>query len=486
MHDRRDESYDVVVVGGGVAGLAAALEAVSQAGTRGTPSVLLLEASDRVGGKVRTVREQGYVVEAGPDCFVTSKPGVLEMARRLGLEDQLLPQGTSGAYVWSRGRLHRLPEGLLLLVPTRFLPFAMSSLISWPGKIRMAMDLVIPPRYGTADESLEQFVLRRLGREALDRLAEPLVAGIHAGDPSTMSVRATFPRFIEMEQGHGGLIRATLAARRERKRRGQGRKRAPGDPGPRRTFFMSFAGGLETLPRAMAAALPQGTVRTGVRVERVERVPEGFRLYLDGGRSLVARGLILATPAGETARLLGPLDPAAADLVATIPQVSTATVTLAYLRQQIPRPLLGSGFVIPGVEGRKIMGVTYLSRKWPQPQPNPEVELIRCFVGGIQQPELVASSEEAILAAAREELRAILGITTPPLFARVFRWPGAMHQYTVGHLERVERLEALLGRLPGLAVAGAAYRGVGLPDCIESGLQAARRLQSAPPAAYQV
>lgn len=469
------QQVDLAVVGGGVAGLAAALEA-SQ-GSDGAPNqrrVVLLEASPRVGGKVRTVTEQGYVLEAGPDAFVTSKPGVLEMARRLGLEGELLPQGSSGSYVWSRGRLHRLPPGLMNLVPTQFLPFVTSTLFSWRGKFRMALDFVIPPRWDETDESLEHFVVRRLGREALDRLAEPLVAGIHAGDPSTMSVQASFPRFIQMEREYGGLIRAALAIKRQNRRR----RRAPKAPGagPRLSFFMSFQGGLEQLVQAMAAALPPGTVRLGVRVERMERLPEGYRLLLEGGESLTARGVILATPAAETARLLRPLDPAASDLAATVPQISTATITLGYRREALPRPLQGSGFLVPSVEGRKIMGVTYFSRKWPRPQPDENVELIRCFVGGVQQPHLVEGDEDLLVAAAREELAQMLGIQAPPLFARVFRWPDAMHQYTVGHLERVDRLEAALGRLPGLAVAGAPYRGVGLPDCIESGLRAARQL----------
>ncbi|BAS26566.1 protoporphyrinogen oxidase [Limnochorda pilosa] len=484
MTDRSGEALDLVVVGGGVAGLAAAVEATGQTGREGCPlSVAVLEASGRPGGKVLTTEEQGYLVEAGPDSFVTSKPGVLEMARRLGLEKELLPQGTNGSYVWSRGQLHRLPEGLFLLVPSRFLPFVTSSLLSWPGKLRMALDLVIPPRYGEADESLEHFVLRRLGREALERLAEPLVAGIHAGDPATMSVRATFPRFIKMEQQHGGLVRAALAARVEGRRRRRSAAAVRGAaPGPRRTFFMSFRQGLESLPRAMAAALPPGCLRLETRVDRLEPLPAGFRIHLEGGQALETRGLVLATPAAETARLLRPLDPAAADLVASIPQVSTATVTLAYRREQIPRALAGSGFVVPSVEGRKIMGLTYLSRKWPRPQPDPDVEVLRAFVGGAGHQDLVEAPREALVQAVREELRTMLGIEAPPLFARTFAWPRAMHQYTVGHLERVERLEARAAMFPGLALAGAAYRGVGLPDCIESGLQAARKALATSPA----
>ena len=469
------QQVDLAVVGGGVAGLAAALEAVQ--GQAGRPSpwrVALLEASPQVGGKVLTVWEQGYLLEGGPDSFVTSKPGVLEMARRLGLEAELLPQGSSGSFIWSRGRLHPLPPGLLNLVPTRLLPVVTSRLFSWRGKLRIALDAVIPPRWGEADESLEAFVVRRLGREALERLAEPLVAGIHAGDPATMSVRASFPRFVELEQAYGGLVRAAFVLRRQNRRRR--RPRPEGEPGPRRTFFMSFRGGLGQLVQAMADTLPPGTVRVGTRVERVDREADGYRLLLAGGDSLTARGVILATPAAEAARLLRPLDPAAADLVASVPQVSTATITLAFRRDAFPRPLQGSGFLVPAVEGRKIMGATYLSRKWPRPQPEEDVELIRCFVGGVQQPRLVEADDEDLVAAAREELRAMLGVTAPPLFARVFRWPQGMHQYTVGHLERMDRLEAALGRLPRLALAGAPYRGVGLPACIESGLQAARQV----------
>lgn len=471
------EQVDLAVVGGGVAGLAAALEACERLKNRTAPArVVLLEASPRIGGKVRTVVEQGYVVDTGPDSFVSTKPGVLEMARRLGIEGELLPQGSSGSYIWSQGRLHRLPPGLMNLVPTQFLPFVTSTLFSWRGKLRMAFEYLIPPRWSEDDESLEHFVVRRLGREALERLAEPLVAGIHAGDPSTMSVRATFPRFIQMEQEYGGLMRAALAARRERRRRRRARQ-AP-EAGPRLTFFMSFREGLEQLVRAMAAALPEGTIQAGVPVERVEPASGGYRLILGERGCLVTRGLILATPAAETARLLRPLDPAAADLVASVPQVSTAIIVLAYRKEAFRKPLEGAGFVVPAAEGRRIMGVTYFSRKWPRPQPDPDVELVRCFVGGVQQPHLAEADEDLLVAVAREELQQMLGIDGPPLFARAFRWPQAMHQYTVGHLERLERLEAALGRLPGLALAGAPYRGVGLPDCIESGLRAARQVVS--------
>lgn len=481
------QAVDVAIVGGGIAGLAAAHALAVRAAAGRPVSYLLLEQEDRFGGKVLTEREGGFLFDAGPDCFVTEKPGVIELAGELGIAHRLLASNEShkGTYVLSGGRLHALPEGLLLLVPTRLWPFLASPLISWKGKLRMALDLVLPPRRDGRDESLEEFVLRRLGREALEKIAEPLVAGIHAGDPRTMSVRASFPRFIRMEQEYGSLLRAMLAARRPR---GAGAAAAgrsgPGQaaggtavPGPR-TFFMSFRAGMGELADAVLAALPAERLRARARAARLLRLPEGgegaarYAVELAGGGRIEARAVILATPSFATAELLQDLDPGLAALVGAIPTVSTAVVHLAYRREDLP-PLRGFGVLVPLVEGRRIKAVTYSSIKWDGRVPDPAVVLMRVFVGGARREHLADLGRAELERLAAEEVASLLGFAARPVLARVHRWPRGMHQYVVGHLERLEQIQERLGRHPGLYLAGSAYRGTGTGDCIRSGQAAA-------------
>ncbi len=483
----------VVIIGGGITGLSAALHLQDKARERGLAvDHVLLERDRRLGGKILTEKIDGYVLDAGPDCFVVEKPGVFELAERVGVSDRLLCTNEShkGTFVLSGGRLHQLPEGLMLMVPTRILPFLASPLISWPGKLRMALDLVLPPRRDTGDESLESFVVRRLGREALDKIAEPLVSGIHgAADPAEMSVLASFPRFIKMEQEHGSLIRAMLAARkgnpiRPERPDGYGSKAplpgAAGAPGasverPRRTFFMSFTGGMGDLVEAALAHLDRGRIRSGVTATRLERTTTGYAIHVAGGEPISADAVIVAAPSKATARLVADLAPDIAARLAEIRLASTAVVSVAYRRADIPHPLRGFGFIVPGAERRKIMGVTYSSLKWNGRAPDDTTVLLRVFVGGARNLDLIRSGEAGILAAVRQELRSILGITAEPVLARVHPWLEAMHQYTLGHLDRVAAIEQGLSRYPGLFLAGGAYRGVGVGDCIRSGFNAAEQ-----------
>ncbi len=466
---------DVVIVGGGLAGLAAAHCLEEEARTGRPLEYLLLEQENRLGGKILTEREDGFLLDGGPDCFVTEKPGVIELAETLGVADRLLPsnEANRGTYVLAGGRVVPLPEGLLLLVPTRLGPFLASPLISWRGKLRMALDLFLPRRRDGADESLEEFVLRRLGREALDRIAEPLVAGIHAGDPRTMSVRASFPRFIKMEEEYGSLIRAMLAARR-RAPRGN----AP--PGIRRTFFMSFRDGMGELTAALQASLAPGRWRVGTAVRRIRPAIAGdpagahYVVEVDGSGPVAARSVVLATPSFATAALLQDLDPPLAELVGGIPTVSTAVVHLAYRRAELPA-LRGFGVLVPRVEGRRIKAVTYSSVKWEGRVPDPSLVLMRVFVGGPGQEHLAALSRDELAALAAAEVGTLLGFDAAPLLARVHRWPRGLHQYVVGHLARLDRIGAALDRRPGLFLAGSAYRGIGAGDCLRSGREAARQ-----------
>lgn len=462
----------VVVVGGGIAGLAAAFHLQEQARAGAPVECLLVEQERRLGGKILTETVDGFVVEGGPDSFLSEKPWVFELSDRLGIEDRLMgsDEAHGGTYVLSGGRLHRLPEGLVLMVPTRIAPFLTTRLISWPGKLRMALDLCLPRKAGGGDESLASFVTRRLGREALDKIAEPLVAGIHGGDPGTMSLQASFPRFLQMEREHGSLIRAMLVRR----------SAPPANPAPRnhgRTYFMSFAGGMGELPAAAAARLDPARIVLGRGVTRIERRaaggPAAYTVHVEGMDAVVADAVIVATPSKAAADLLDEVDADIAGRLRAIPFTSSANVTLAFRRADIPRPLKGFGFVVPSNEGRRIMGATYSSLKWRHRTPDEGTVLMRVFLGGARQREAVLLSDAEMLRVVREELRDILDISAEPVMTRVFRWIDGWPQYTLGHLDRVAAIEEGLRRHPGLYLAGGSYRGIGVGDCIRSGLEAA-------------
>ena len=468
-----DESVSrVAVVGGGISGLTAAHRLTTAAGDAVT--VTLIEGSSRLGGKVITEHTDGFLIEGGPDSFVTGKGSVLELAAELGLTDRVISSRPEHrrAHVWSRGRLRPLPDGLFLMAPARLSPVLRSSVLSLKGRLRVLGDLLIP-RGPAGDQSLEQFVVRRLGREMLERIAEPLVAGIHAAEPSTMSLAASFPRFLDMERTHRSLILAARAA---------AAKAPASDPatGNGLSYFASFTDGMGELSDALVGALKGIDIKTERAVTRLvsSESGSGFRLMLDDGSEVRAQGAILATPARETAALLTEIVPEASSLVAGIHQVATAAVTLAYRASDIPG-LTGSGFVVPAVERRRIMGVSYLSRKWQRRVPDPSFELVRAFVGGPRGQELALSGEERLVEVAREELAEILGVTAPPVMATTRTWAGGLHQYTLGHLERVNRIESTLAAYPGLAVAGAGFHGIGLNECVQSGRRAADRVHCA-------
>ncbi len=458
----------LAVVGGGIAGLAAAHRATEWARERGRAvEVVLLEASDRLGGTIQTERRDGFLVELGPDSFLSEKPWALALAGRLGLTPSLVRTADRfrRVYVVHGGRLHALPEGFQLLAPARLGALAASSLFSWRGKLRMALDLVVP-RGGDRDESLGSFVRRRLGREALERVAQPLVAGIYTADPDDLSLAATMPRFLEMEREHRSLI---LALRRAARRAPAA---AAATSGARWSLFVTFAEGMETLTRALAERLPPGAARLKARVAAVERDGRGWRVALPGGPARAADGVIVAAEAHQAARLLRYVDPSLAHLLDGIPYASSATVTLALARSDVAHPLDGFGFVVPHAEGRPVIACTFSSVKYPGRAPHGHV-LLRVFLGGALDEGALGQEDESLVATARRELAALLGAGGEPLFARVARYPRAMPQYHVGHLGRVEAIEGAVGRQPGLALAGAAYRGVGIADCVRSGEEAA-------------
>ena len=455
-----DVDVEVAVVGGGITGLAAAWEL-----RRRGVSFLLLERSPRLGGMIRTDTTDGFTIDAGPDSLLVHKPAALALCREAGLGARLVPTlAPRAAYVLRRGRLRPLGRAAVLGIPTRLGSLARGGPLSGPGRLRMALDLALPPREEAEDESVAAFFRRRFGREAVDYLAEPLLAGIHAGDVERLSVRALFPMLVEAEREGGSVMRG-LRRRQEARARG-----GAGDQGP----FRSLPGGLGELVAAVARRLSPAAVRCGCGVRSITgRGP--FRLATDGG-AVGARQVLLAAPAPAAAALLEPLDAELARLCRSIRHTSTATVALAYPRGAVGRTLPGSGFVVPWVErraaGLSILAGTFVSSKWPGRAPEGHL-LFRGFLGGARDPGVLAGSDADLVDAVHRDLARLLRIGGAPALARVHRWPDANPQHEVGHLGRVAALDARLARRPGLHLAGAAFRGVGIPDCIAAGRAAA-------------
>jgi oxygen-dependent protoporphyrinogen oxidase len=458
----------VLVVGGGISGLSTAYFLQEKIRESGEPiETLLVEKGQHLGGSILTEKVNGFIIEAGPDCFLSEKPWTLRLCERLGIEDEALNTNENRrTFILSRGALHPLPEGFMLLVPTSFMPFLLSTLISPLGKLRMAMDWFIPRRKTDEEESLAQFVCRRLGTEALEKVAEPLVAGIHASVPETMSLKATFPRFLDLEQEHGSLIRGMLARRKKFAQFMKNRK------GPERTMFVTLKNGMGGLIETLRERLNSGSVfleKPAITVEEEGR--EGATSYclkVEGGETLEADVVVLATPSFVSGDLVMGFDRPLSDLLYTIPYVSSAIVHLAYRKSEIHHPLDGFGFVVPRTEKRNIMASTWTSVKFAHRVPDGHV-LVRVFLGGAKNEAALRLSDDEMVATSREELRDIMGIEPDPLFTRVYRWEKSMPQYTLGHMERVAQIEKRVSQHPGLFLTGCAYRGVGISDCIHEG-----------------
>jgi oxygen-dependent protoporphyrinogen oxidase len=455
----------IAVVGGGISGLAAAHRLIEL--DRDDPrrfEVHLFEAGDRLGGVIATEKQDGFVIEAGPDSILSEKPAGLALCERLGVSEQLIRtrEELRRTYIAYDGKLHPLPDGFMLLAPTHFWPLAVSPLFTALGKLRMALDLVLPRRTATADESLASFVRRRLGREALERVAQPMIGGIYTSDPERLSLAATMPRFLEMERRSGSVIRAMWKQ--------QGAAPAQGS-GARWSLFVSFKDGMQGLVDAVTAALSEANIHLRRGVARVQHSDTGWQL--DDLPPFDA--LILATPAPVTSRILAGLDEPLRQDLASIPYASSATVTFAYRREEIPHPLDGFGFVVPHIEGRPIIACSFSSLKYDHRAPTGHV-LLRCFVGGALQADLADQTDQALIALVRQQLTELLGIRAEPRLTRVHRYPEAMPQYHVGHLDLVERIEQTVANHRGLGLAGNAYRGVGIPDCIATAERAAERI----------
>jgi oxygen-dependent protoporphyrinogen oxidase len=477
---------NTIIIGGGIAGLAAAyyLQDRSQAPAQ----ITLLEQASYWGGKIITDRVDhlvpggSFVVEGGPDTFVVTKPWAVNLCKELGIADRLRGTNprTKKTYILKKDHLHELPGGLTMMIPTEFSPMIRTGLLSWLAKARMGMDFFLPAAPENGDETLGEFVTRRLGRSAYENLIEPLMSGIYAGDGDQLSLQSTFPYLRDLEIEHGGLVKGALAVRRERARKARSNGNSPQPSPGSRSIFLTPLTGLSEIVEALVESLDESGVelRLNVTVQSISRTSEGYCVHFPNGDTLDANHIILATPAYVTADLIEGFAPDLASELRDIEYVSTATVTLAYRESDLPRPLDGYGYVVPRSQGRQALACTWTSTKFPHRAPDGFV-LLRVFVGRAGQEDQISWDDPGLLHIAREELRLTLGIKAEPFLTRIYRWDKAMPQYNLGHPERLKRVEAYLADLPCLALAGNGYRGIGIPDCIYSGELAAESILSA-------
>jgi protoporphyrinogen/coproporphyrinogen III oxidase len=452
----------VVVIGAGVSGLAAAyrLAELSSGGARPL-SVRVLEGGPRAGGAVSSRREGGFLLEEGPDSFLTEKPWLLDLCKRLGLEGEVVGTnpGERRSFIAWQGRLVPTPEGFYLLAPTRLGPLVFTPLLSWRAKARAALEPFVRAQ-ANEDESLGSFVRRRFGAEVLERIAQPLAAGVYGASPDELSLRATFPRFLELEAVYGSVLKGL-----RRSRRGE-----DSASGARYGLFASLRNGMETLVQRLVARLPRDTVSLNAPVRRLERAASGWKLTLASGESVAADAVCLATPAWAAADLLEALDAHLAVRLRALTYGSMTVAHFAYPKAAVGRAPGGFGFVVPACEKRAVLGCTFSHAKFPGRAPEDAV-LLRAFVG-----DGAASGDAGPLVAARRDLTELLGLRGEPLFTALRTHPRSMPRYHVGHLDLVSEIMARVQGLRGLELAGNAYHGVGLPDCVRTGERAAERI----------
>lgn len=464
MTEEPGKSRRIAVVGGGISGLAAAHRLTELAPE---DTIVLFEEQNRLGGVLQTVHEDGFQVEQSADNFITTFPWAVDLCKRLGLSEKLVQTNAQfrRTFVVRRGRLCPLPDGFLMMAPSRIRPLATTPILSPLGKARAAMEYFIPPRADESDESMAAFVRRRLGREVFQRLVEPLISAVYAADMEKLSLLATMPRFREMEKNHGSLIRAMRKQIRSA-------REPQTQSGPRYSMFVTLEEGLSSLVDAIAAKLPDGAIRLETRVSRIDQTAGAWTLTLDDGATETFDGLILATPSHVAARLLNPVDGELSRQLGGISHSGTAIVTVGYHRGQIAHPMDGMGFVVPAIERRPILAGSFSSQKYTHRAPEGKT-LIRVFAGGDQNPRMAEMDDDRLVPLVCRELAPLLGIKGDPIYHTVAHWPGTMPQYHVGHVQLVERIQARVARIPNLALAGNAFTGVGIPHCIHTGERAA-------------
>jgi oxygen-dependent protoporphyrinogen oxidase len=450
----------VTIIGGGISGLSAAYSLCKA----GMPSALI-ESRGRLGGVIQTENIDGCVVEGGPDSFLSVKPAAMELIRELGLAGEVIGSNDHlrKTYVLKGGRLVPLPDGLMFMVPTKVVPMLTSNLLSWSTKIRMAMEWFRRPRLNAGDISVADFVREHYGEEAVEYLAEPLLSGIYGGSPESLSIRSVLPRFVEMEAKYGSLTKGVLAERAA----------AKSETG-KLPLFRTLRGGLGQLVDALGNAISGSTHVHFGHAERIERSTGGFRVRINESWC-ETKTLVVACEAHRAAALTENLDARLSELLAAVPYSSSMTVALGFREGSFTRPLDGFGFLVPKRERKRLVACTWVGTKFPDRVP-PGVTLLRCFLGGTDGSAVLNESDEAIIRAVRSELGEIVGLTAEALFSRVYRWPQSMAQYTVGHQERMAGIAERLAQFPGLFLAGNAYQGIGIPDCIRMGRTTAERI----------
>jgi len=456
-------SRSVAIIGGGISGLSTA-HYLAEAGI----ASVLIEARPRLGGVIQSEYVEGCIIEGGPDSFLSSKPAAMDLIRELGLAGDVIGSNDRQrvTYIWKGGRLVPMPDGLQLMVPTRLVPVLTSKLLSWPTKFRMGRELFRPPGRHTGDQSVADFVTAHYGAEAVDYLAEPLLSGIFGGSPSALSVVSVLPRFVELEAKYGSLTKGVLAERKAH------REQANGLP-----LFRTLKGGLGDLVDALTARMEGRVTVLHQRALAVDHSAGGFRIQLTDG-SLECAGLVLACEAYNAGALVSSLDQRLAALLTAIPYSSSMTVTLAFPDTAFPRPLRGFGFLVPKRERRRLVACTWVGAKFANRVPA-GTTMLRCFLGGMDDAAILSESDDAVTAAVESELHRIIGFSAEPLFRRIFRWPRSMAQYNVGHTQRLAEIEARATAIPAFQLAGNAYQGIGIPDCIRTGKRAAESLAKA-------
>ncbi|MBZ5580361.1 MAG: protoporphyrinogen oxidase [Acidobacteriia bacterium] len=449
---------EVAIIGGGISGLSTAYY-LARRGVRST----IIESRPRLGGVIQTVQVDGCTVEAGPDSFISAKPAAMELIRELGLGDQAIGSNdfSRKTFVWKHGRLVPLPDGLMMMVPTKIMPLLTTRLLSWNTKVRMGMELFHAPRPHESDESVAEFIEEHYGAEAVDYLAEPLLSGIYGGNPRQLSVTSVLPRFVTLARQYGSLTRGVLAERAKASNHNAA-------PAP---LFRTLKSGLGQMIEALTAALQEKVEVRHARAQTVERADSGFRVRLDG-EWMEARRVVMACEAHSGAALLGGVDGRLAELLGSVPYSSSMTVALGFAASDFARLPDGHGFLVPKKERRRLMACTWIGAKFPFRVPEGTV-VARCFLGGTDNAGVLNETDEAVTASVMEELQEIAGFRAQPKFVRIFRWPRSMAQYTVGHPQRLAEMQAREAALAGLHLVGNAYEGIGIPDCIRMGKRAA-------------
>ncbi|MFB3813919.1 MAG: protoporphyrinogen oxidase [Terriglobales bacterium] len=458
----------IAIIGGGTSGLAAAFQLDKQRRGGAELEYVVFERAPRLGGVLVSERADGCLIEAGPDSFLTEKPWAATLCREVGLGDQIIGSNDEQrrTFILVNNRLIEMPDGLMFMVPTKILPTVLTPLFSWSTKIRMAGEFFHKPRRVEGDESVAAFVERHFGAEVVDRLADPLLSGIYGADSDKLSVRTVLPRFIDMEERYGSLSRGMLAARKRMAQMSKGKPKPP--------LFSSLKQGMQQLVDAVVARLHRPWLRTATEVKRLGFSGGQWQVGTTG-RTESFDGVIFATPAHVAGHLLASVDQALGEELGGISYSSSVTTNLVFDRKDVAGRDLGFGFLVPRSEGRRMLACTFVHNKFPHRAPEDRA-IVRCFLGGLRDERALEMNDDEILQTLGRELREITGITAEPRGARIYRWNRAMSQPSPGHLERIARIEARVRQLPGLALAGNYFRGIGVPDCVHTGTEAAKHV----------